>query len=73
MADAIEETIQQAAENITESANKKTPSSTEGMAVAYGSLVVMAMLPIFFGAYRSVKHHIEQKVFSHCFHFHTLF
>lgn len=31
------------------------------MAIAYGSLVIMALFPIFYGAYRSVKHQIEQK------------
>ncbi|KAL1110409.1 hypothetical protein AAG570_007940 [Ranatra chinensis] len=31
------------------------------MAVAYGSLVVMALLPIFFGSFRSVKYHKAQK------------
>jgi minor histocompatibility antigen H13 len=39
----------------------KVPASPEGMAIAYGSLVLMALLPIFFGAFRSVKHHKEQK------------
>ncbi|KAJ8983366.1 hypothetical protein NQ317_010457 [Molorchus minor] len=32
---------------------QKKPSTPEGMAVAYGSLVMMALLPIFFGFYRS--------------------
>jgi minor histocompatibility antigen H13 len=52
-------------ENVTEFASNTTtriPATTEGMAVAYGSLVIMALLPIFFGAFRSVKHHKEQKV-----------
>lgn len=40
----------------------KIPSTPEGMAVAYGSLLVMAMLPIFFGAFRSVRYQKEQKV-----------
>lgn len=39
----------------------KTPATTEGMAVAYCSIIIMALLPIFFGAFRSVKHHKEQK------------
>ncbi|KAJ8032966.1 Minor histocompatibility antigen H13 [Holothuria leucospilota] len=43
--------------NVTE----KIPATPEGMAVAYGSLVIMAIVPIFFGAYRSVKFHKEQK------------
>lgn len=40
----------------------KIPASSEGMAVAYCSIIIMALLPIFFGAFRSVKHHKEQKV-----------
>ncbi len=30
----------------------KIPATPEGMAVAYGSLVIMALIPIFFGAFR---------------------
>ena len=52
-------------ENMTEAAVNgtagKTPATPEGMAVAYGSLVVMALVPIFMGAFRSVKSHKEQK------------
>jgi len=44
--------------NITE----KVPATPEGMAVAYGSLVIMALVPIFFGSFRSVRYHREQKV-----------
>lgn len=64
MADTVEKVVQQAVENATETLTgaKKTPASLEGTAVAYGSLVIMAMLPIFFGALRSVKHQKEQKV-----------
>lgn len=54
--------VSQAAENITENiTNAKIPSTPEGMAVAYGSLVIMAMLPIFFGSLRSVQHHKMKK------------
>uniref|UniRef100_A0A8C6X176 Histocompatibility minor 13 n=1 Tax=Naja naja TaxID=35670 RepID=A0A8C6X176_NAJNA len=35
-------------------AGTRPPATPEGMALAYGSLVVMALLPIFFGALRSV-------------------
>lgn len=35
-------------------AGTRPPATAEGMALAYGSLVVMALLPIFFGALRSV-------------------
>lgn len=61
MADTVAEAVQQVAENITENANVKVPASPEGMAIAYGSLVIMALLPIFFGSKRSVSHQKEQK------------
>lgn len=57
MTDYVNENVSEAVNNGT----SKTPSTPEGMAVAYGSLVVMALLPIFFGSFRSVKHHNEQK------------
>lgn len=62
MADTIAEAVQQAAENLTENANVKIPASPEGMFLAYSSLVIMAVLPIFFGSKRSVSHQKEQKV-----------
>lgn len=39
--------------------NKGTP---EGMAMAYGSLVIMALIPIFYGSFKSVGYHREQRV-----------
>jgi len=42
--------------------NEKKISTPEGIAVAYGSLVIMAMLPIIFGSIRSVKLHKLKKV-----------
>lgn len=63
MADAAEQIVKQAAENVTETlSGAKIPATPEGAAVAYGSLIFMAMLPIFFGAFRSVKHQTDQKV-----------
>ncbi|XP_050301647.1 minor histocompatibility antigen H13 [Anthonomus grandis grandis] len=62
--DVLGNLIAQTGENLTESeGNKtgKTPSTPEGMAVAYGSIVFMAMLPIIFGSYRSVVYHKEKK------------
>lgn len=58
MADFINETVQEVARNATE----KPKASTEGMLIAYSSLVIMALLPIFFGAFRSVKFLKKQKV-----------
>jgi len=39
----------------------KIPSTPEGMAIAYSSLLIMALIPIFVGAFRSVKSHKEQR------------
>lgn len=44
------------------STNEKPKSTPEGMAVAYTSLIVMAVIPIFFGSFRSVKSHKAQRV-----------
>ncbi|KAK3884598.1 hypothetical protein Pcinc_011154 [Petrolisthes cinctipes] len=51
-------------ENVTQAAvngTGKPPSTPEGMALAYSSLVVMALIPIFCGSFRSVKHQQQQK------------
>jgi minor histocompatibility antigen H13 len=62
MADPATEEVQ---ENVNASANAtaRVPSTPEGMAIAYGSLVIMALVPILIGAFRSVRHHKEQKVY----------
>lgn len=54
----IEETVKETLKNATD----KPVNSIEGIAIAYLSLVIMAILPIFFGAFRSVKYLKEQKV-----------
>jgi minor histocompatibility antigen H13 len=64
MEGAVKEIVEKANESLAENINgtsTRVPSSPEGMAIAYGSLVIMAVLPIFFGSYRSVKHHKEQQ------------
>lgn len=64
MADVINLIVAQATENITENATNSTTrlsSTPEGIAVAYGSLVIMALIPILFGSYRSVHYHKENK------------
>lgn len=61
MADVVKDVVK---ENLTDEATNGTgriPATPEGIAVAYGSLVIMALLPIFLGSFRSVKHHKEQK------------
>lgn len=54
----LEEGVRESLKNVTD----KPPSSIEGIAIAYLSLVIMAILPIFFGSFRSVKYLKEQKV-----------
>ncbi|XP_068966300.1 minor histocompatibility antigen H13 isoform X1 [Bombus flavifrons] len=64
MASEVNEIAVQASENITENNEAITgriPSTSEGMVLAYGSLIIMAILPIFFGSYRAVRHHKEQQ------------
>ncbi|XP_011178475.1 minor histocompatibility antigen H13 [Zeugodacus cucurbitae] len=68
MSDQIVETVADAVKDAVENAtsetitNEKIPATPEGIIVAYGSLVVMAMLPIVFGSIRSVKLHKLKKV-----------
>ena len=51
-------TVNETAKNVT----GRAAATPEGLFVAYSSLVLMALLPIFFGSFRSVKCLIEQKV-----------
>lgn len=54
----VNETVNATADNAT----AKIPATPEGMFVAYSSLVIMALIPIFLGSFRSVRYHKEQKV-----------
>lgn len=54
----LNETFNATAENAT----AKPQATPEGMFVAYSSLVIMALIPIFLGSFRSVRYHKEQKV-----------
>ncbi|KPM08490.1 hypothetical protein NH340_JMT03057 [Sarcoptes scabiei] len=40
----------------------KPKAKPEGMMVAYGSLVLMALIPIFYGSFKSISYHKEQFV-----------
>jgi hypothetical protein len=60
----VNETVNATAENVT----AKIPATPEGMFVAYSSLVIMALIPIFLGSFRSVRYHKEQKVSSQYCH-----
>lgn len=48
-------------EAVNGSTTTKPKSTPEGMLTAYVSLVVMALVPIVIGAFKSVDHHISQK------------
>ncbi|CAG2179653.1 unnamed protein product, partial [Oppiella nova] len=48
-------------ETIANNSTDKVKSTPEGMLCAYGSLITMALIPIFFGAFRSVIHHKQQR------------
>ncbi|XP_017877580.1 minor histocompatibility antigen H13 [Ceratina calcarata] len=64
MASEVNDFAAQTSENLkenTEAMGDRIVSTPEGMALAYGSLIVMAILPIFFGSYRAVRHHKEQQ------------
>ena len=56
LASQAEDTIASAANNT----GKFTPT-LEGMACAYVSLMVMALVPIFVGSFKSIKHHIDTR------------
>lgn len=72
MSDQVVETVTDSVKDAVENAtsetitNEKIPATPEGIVVAYGSLVVMAMLPIVFGSIRSVKLHKLKKVIKNC-------
>lgn len=49
-------------ESMATNGTDKFKSTPEGMLCAYGSIITMALIPIFFGSFRSVLHHKQQKV-----------
>ena len=63
MADVLNETDYQLNDTV-QNATTKTPATPEGMALAYGSLLFMALVPIVVGSFRSVRLHREQKVLT---------
>ncbi len=54
----VNATLNETAKNAT----GREAATTEGLVVAYSSLIIMAVLPIFFGSFRSVLHYRKQKV-----------
>lgn len=60
----MDSVVAQANSTVAEVVNQnatRTKSTPEGMMTAYLSLVVMALLPIVIGSYRSVAHHRNQR------------
>jgi minor histocompatibility antigen H13 len=59
MADTARKVMEEVAENITETVKNgtsgRTPATPEGMLIAYGSLLFMALAPIYFGSFRSLR------------------
>jgi minor histocompatibility antigen H13 len=64
MADIVKEVVDhnESLTEIASNATSKIPTTPEEMAVAYGSFVIMALLAIYFGSFRSLKAYKEQKV-----------
>jgi minor histocompatibility antigen H13 len=60
---SMEAASEKVVEAVTEAVNgtAKIPATQEGMMIAYGSLVIMALIPIFLGSFRSVDSQREQK------------
>ena len=62
-ADQINSVLNETLKNATNGTeNEKFKATTEGLALAYSSLVVMALLPIIIGSFKSVKHQKRQQV-----------
>lgn len=62
----IKQLVKETIANLTQGLNAtettpRPPATPEGMAVAYGSLVLMAVFPVFYGALRSVNFHKSEK------------
>ncbi|XP_028414889.1 minor histocompatibility antigen H13-like [Dendronephthya gigantea] len=53
----VNATLNETAKNAT----GREAATTEGLVMAYSSLIIMAVLPIFFGSFRSVLHYRKQK------------
>ena len=64
MADVLKETMDKVigGDSSNVNATEKIPATAEGMLVAYSSLLFMALVPIYFGSFRSVRFLTEQKV-----------
>lgn len=62
ISEAINATINNASEAKNATMTGREAATPHGLLIAYCSLVLMALLPIFFGAFRSVGHKKRQAV-----------
>jgi len=60
MAEDSASVVEEVAEAV-KNGTAKVPATQEGMIIAYSSLVIMALIPIWFGSFRSVESQKEQK------------
>jgi len=60
MAEDAASVVEEVAEAV-KNGTAKVPATQEGMIIAYSSLVIMALIPIWFGSFRSVDSQKEQK------------
>ena len=63
----VETLVQQVVENLTNGTNgtndtERFKATSEGLFLAYSSLVLMALIPVVVGSFKSVKHQKSQKV-----------
>ena len=56
----IEEVVKAVAENGTDT--EKAVMAPEGMLLAYSSLMLMALFPVYLGSLKSIIYHAKQKV-----------
>jgi minor histocompatibility antigen H13 len=57
----VNATLEQADALVNDTAPAKPKSTPEGILTAYVSLIVMALIPILVGSFKSVEQHISQK------------
>ena len=58
----VSESFNVTANETAKNGTGREAATPEGLVVAYSSLIIMAVVPIFFGSFRSVLHYRRQKV-----------
>lgn len=62
MANNISEVFNVTTNETAKNSTGREAATPQGLLVAYSSLIIMAVVPIFFGSVRSVLHYRRQKV-----------